>query len=168
VTKSQNLPEHAIRDMVVALITLKYTQSNSVCLTKDGQVIGNGAGQQSRIHCTRIAADKADFWHLRQHPRVLDLQFKDGDRVDRDNAIDRFVREELTHDEKHEWLEGVNGVTLGSDAYFPFRDNIDRARNSGVQFIVQPGGSVRDADVISACDEYDIVMVLTGTRLFQH
>jgi len=189
-TRRRDISEVVQRDMVVALTTLKYTQSNSVCLVKDGQVVGNGAGQQSRIHCTRLAAHKADSWHLRQHPRVLDLPFRaDLDRVDRDNAIDQYLRDDLTQPEeallrqtfvdgkapprldgaeKREWLDTLRGVTLGSDAFIPFRDNIDRAHASGVEFVVQPGGSVREAEVIAACDEYGITMVLTGVRLFQH
>jgi phosphoribosylaminoimidazolecarboxamide formyltransferase / IMP cyclohydrolase len=188
VTKRRALPDHARRDMLLALITLKYTQSNSVCLVADGQVIGNGAGQQSRIHCTRLAAAKADTWFLRQHPTVLGLPFrKDLDRVDRDNAVDQFLRDDLTPaeesiwrsaftsvparltgDEKRAWLENLSGVTLGSDAYIPFRDNVDRAHASGVEFIVQPGGSLRDEDVIAACDSYNIAMAVTGLRLFHH
>jgi phosphoribosylaminoimidazolecarboxamide formyltransferase/IMP cyclohydrolase len=176
--------------MLVALITLKYTQSNSVCLVVDGQVIGNGAGQQSRIHCTRLAAAKSDTWYLRQHPAVLSLQFREGiDRVDRDNAIDQFLRDDLTEAEevawrasfaRHEvparlsaqeksgWLRTLRGVTLGSDAYIPFRDNIDRAHASGVEYVVQPGGALRDEDIIAACDEYGMAMVTTGLRLFHH
>jgi phosphoribosylaminoimidazolecarboxamide formyltransferase/IMP cyclohydrolase len=188
VTARSDIPEEARRDMLVALITLKYTQSNSVCLVADGQVIGNGAGQQSRIHCTRLAASKADTWYLRQHPAVLSLRFREGlDRVDRDNAIDQFLRDDLTAaeeslwrqsfsdvperlsaGEKRTWLDTLRGVTLGSDAYIPFRDNIDRAHASGVEFVVQPGGALREPDIIAACDEYGMAMVCTGLRLFQH
>jgi AICAR transformylase/IMP cyclohydrolase PurH len=188
VTQRTDVPESARRDMLVGLITLKYTQSNSVCLVADGQVIGNGAGQQSRIHCTRLAADKADVWHLRQHPRVQALAFvEDIDRVDRDNAIDAFLRQDLTaaeedvwrthfsvvpqrlsREERREWLESRRGATLASDAFIPFRDNIDRAHASGVEFVVQPGGSTRDEDVIAACDGYGMAMALTGLRLFHH
>ncbi|GAC1319667.1 MAG: phosphoribosylaminoimidazolecarboxamide formyltransferase [Chloroflexota bacterium] len=190
VTRQRDIPPAAVRDMLLALITLKYTQSNSVCLVVDGQVIGNGAGQQSRIHCTRLAADKADMWYLRQHPRVLDLPFRaDLERVDRDNAIDGYVRDDLTpaelsllagsfidgevparlsRTEKHEWLKSLRGVTLGSDAFIPFRDNVDRAQASGVEYIVQPGGGIREPDIIAACDQYGIAMVLTGVRLFHH
>jgi phosphoribosylaminoimidazolecarboxamide formyltransferase/IMP cyclohydrolase len=188
VTRRRELSEAARRDMLVGLITLKYTQSNSVCLVADGQVIGNGAGQQSRIHCTRLAADKADTWQLRQHPRVLGLSFRPGlDRVDRDNAIDQFLRDDLTDaeervwracfaevparltvQEKRLWLDEVRGVTLASDAFIPFRDNVDRAHASGVEYIVQPGGAHREADIIAACDEYGMAMVCTGLRLFHH
>jgi phosphoribosylaminoimidazolecarboxamide formyltransferase/IMP cyclohydrolase len=188
VTRRRDVPEQARRDMLLALISLKYTQSNSVCLVTDGQVIGNGAGQQSRIHCTRLAAAKADTWHLRQHPAVLALRFRaDLDRVDRDNAVDQFLRDDLTPaedalwqqafvevprrlspDEKHAWLQNVHGVTLGSDAYIPFRDNVDRAHASGVDYIVQPGGAMRDQDIIAACDDYNIAMACTGLRLFHH
>jgi phosphoribosylaminoimidazolecarboxamide formyltransferase/IMP cyclohydrolase len=188
VTRRHELSEAARRDMLVGLITLKYTQSNSVCLVDDGQVIGNGAGQQSRIHCTRLAADKADTWQLRQHPQVLGLSFRPGlDRVDRDNAIDQFLRDDLTDaeervwracfaevparvtvQEKRSWLGEVRGVTLASDAFIPFRDNVDRAHASGVEYIVQPGGAHREADIIAACDEYGMAMVCTGLRLFHH
>jgi phosphoribosylaminoimidazolecarboxamide formyltransferase/IMP cyclohydrolase len=188
VTRRSDIPEAAQRDMLVALITLKYTQSNSVCLVADGQVIGNGAGQQSRIHCTRLAAAKADTWYLRQHPTVLALPFKaDLDRVDRDNAVDQFLRDDLTPSEdavwrerfsdvprrlsiaqKRDWLDQLHGVTLGSDAFIPFRDNIDRAHASGVDYVVQPGGAVREQDIIAACDEYGMAMVCTGLRLFHH
>jgi phosphoribosylaminoimidazolecarboxamide formyltransferase/IMP cyclohydrolase len=169
VTRYDKLSEDARRDLLIGLITVKYTQSNSVCLVKDGQVIGNGAGQQSRIHCTRLAADKADTWYLRQHPNVLALQFPSGtDRPDRDNAVDEYIRTELAPEEKKEWLGTLRGVSLASDAYIPFRDNVDRARESGVEYIVQPGGAQRDADVIAACDEYGIAMVFTGLRLFHH
>jgi len=188
VTTRSGIPEHAQRDMLVALITLKYTQSNSVCLVVDGQVIGNGAGQQSRIHCTRLAAAKADMWYLRQHPTVLALPFKAGlERVDRDNAVDQFLRDDLTDAEetlwrtsfsevprrlstaeKRQWLETLRGVTLGSDAYIPFRDNVDRAHASGVEYVVQPGGAMREQDILAACDEYGMAMVCTGLRLFHH
>jgi phosphoribosylaminoimidazolecarboxamide formyltransferase/IMP cyclohydrolase len=188
VTRRRELSDGAVRDMLVGLITLKYTQSNSVCLVRDGQVIGNGAGQQSRIHCTRLAAAKADTWYLRQHPLVLSLPFREGlDRVDRDNAIDQFLRDDLTAAEeavwrdafsevprrlspaeKREWLDGLSGVTLASDAYIPFRDNVDRAHASGVEYVVQPGGAQRDAEVIAACDAYGMAMVFTGLRLFHH
>lgn len=188
VTQNKDLPESAKRDMVLALITLKYTQSNSVCYVHDGQVIGNGAGQQARIHCTRLAGDKADFWLLRQHPAVLSLQFKAGlGKADMDNAIDTYLRdhisekeneywksmfdkvpERLSFEEKQNWLNKFTNVTLGSDAFFPFRDNIDRASKSGVKYIAQPGGSIRDDIVIDACNEYGMVMVFTGNRLFHH
>ena len=188
VTANKQLSNDARRDMVVALITLKYTQSNSVCYTYDGQVIGVGAGQQSRIHCTRLAGSKADTWFLRQHPRVLNLPFRQGiKRPERDNAIDQYLLDGLTQaeerywlqsfsqppirlttTEKRTWIEQFSGVTLGSDAFFPFRDSIDRAAQSGVNYVVQPGGSVRDDVVIEACNEYGMVMALTGTRLFHH
>ncbi|HEX3044564.1 MAG TPA: phosphoribosylaminoimidazolecarboxamide formyltransferase, partial [Bacillota bacterium] len=188
VTENKALSAEAQRDMTIAMITLKYTQSNSVCYVVDGQVIGCGAGQQSRIHCTRLAGDKADLWYLRQHPRVLGLQFKKGlGRPDRDNAIDLFLRNDVTGRElellndvleqvperlsvsdKEAWLNKLRKVTLGSDAFFPFRDNIDRAHRSGVQYVVQPGGSVREEIVIKACNEYGMVMALTGLRLFHH
>ncbi|HOJ78993.1 MAG TPA: phosphoribosylaminoimidazolecarboxamide formyltransferase [Bacillota bacterium] len=188
VTKNKDIPEAAKQDLIIAMITLKYTQSNSVCFALGGQVIGCGAGQQSRIHCTRLAASKADIWYLRQHPAVLNLKFKEGiGRPDRDNAIDQFLRDDLTAPElkalkelfdvepefltpaaKREWLQGLTGVSLGSDAFFPFRDNIDRAKQSGVSYIVQPGGSVRDDIVIEACDEYGMVMAFSGVRLFHH
>ena len=188
VTADKVLPESARRDLIVALTTLKYTQSNSMCLALDGQVIGNGAGQQSRIDCTRLAAGKADLWHLRQHPATLALKLRDGlSRPERDNAIDGFLRENLspaeekvwgeafaevptrlTPQEKRRWLDGLTGVALGSDAFIPFRDNIDRAAMSGVRYVVQPGGSVRDEDVIAACDGYGMVMALSGVRLFHH
>ncbi len=188
VTDSKDLPLEAQRDMIIAMITLKYTQSNSVCYVVNGQVIGCGAGQQSRIHCTRLAGEKADLWYLRQHPQVLGLQFKKGlGRPDRDNAIDLFLRNDATERElellnevlehvparlsfadKEKWLQNLDHVTLGSDAFFPFRDNIDRAHRSGVQYVVQPGGSIREDIVIKACDEYGMVMVLTGLRLFHH
>lgn len=188
VTENKDLPAQAQRDMIIAMITLKYTQSNSVCYCLDGQVIGCGAGQQSRIHCTRLAGDKADLWYLKQHPQVLDLKFKQGlGRPDRDNAIDLYLRNDATEhelallndvleqvpkrlstNEKAAWLKKMQDVTLGSDAFFPFRDNIDRAYHSGVKYIVQPGGSVREEIVIKACNEYGMVMALTGLRLFHH
>ena len=189
VTDSRDLPDSAKRDMLVALITLKYTQSNSVCYVKDGQAIGVGAGQQSRIHCTRLAGSKADNWLLRQHPKVLDLQFVDGiRRPDRDNAIDVYISDEyedvlaegvwqntfqvkpevLTLEEKKAWIATQSGVTVGSDAFFPFGDNVERARKSGVRYIVQPGGSIRDDHVIATCNKYGIVMAFTGMRLFHH
>ena len=189
VTNRKDIPAEAIRDMKVALITLKYTQSNSVCYVKDGQAIGIGAGQQSRIHCTRLAGSKADNWFLRQSPKVLSLQFVEGlGRADRDNAIDVYMSDDymdvladgiwektfrvkpdvFTREERKEWLEKLDGVTLGSDAFFPFYDNIDRAHRSGVKYIVQPGGSVRDEAVIDACNRYDMAMVFTGIRLFHH
>jgi phosphoribosylaminoimidazolecarboxamide formyltransferase/IMP cyclohydrolase len=188
VTNNKDITEEAKRDMLLSMITLKYTQSNSVCFALGGQVIGVGAGQQSRIHCTRLAASKADIWYLRQHPAVLNLPFKDNaSRPDRDNVIDQFLRdditpmeikgwsnvlkeipERLTKEEKAAWLSNLKGVTLGSDAFFPFRDNIDRAAQSGVKYIVQPGGSIRDDIVIEACNEYDMVMSCTGLRLFHH
>lgn len=190
VTQEMNLPADAQRDMLISLITLKYTQSNSVCYVKDGQAIGIGAGQQSRIHCTRLAGNKADIWWLRQAPQVLDLQFVDGiKRADRDNAIDVYLSDDeymdvladgkwesifkvkppvFTKEEKKKWLAENTGVTLGSDAFFPFGDNIERAYKSGVKYVVQPGGSVRDDNVIEACDKHDMVMVFTGARLFHH
>ncbi len=189
VTKNKELPEAAKHDMLLALITLKYTQSNSVCYVKDGQTIGVGAGQQSRIHCTRLAGDKADNWYLRQHPDVLGLQFIDGiRRPDRDNAIDVYLSEEyediladgvwqktfkikpepLSREEKKAWIAKNAGVTVGSDAFFPFGDNVERARKSGVQYIAQPGGSIRDDNVIETADKYGIVMAFTGLRLFHH
>lgn len=188
VTSNKNFPDQAKRDMIIAMITLKYTQSNSVCYVSEGQVIGCGAGQQSRIHCTRLAGDKADIWYLKQHPRVLNLQFKQGiGKPERDNAVDLFVRNDTTEyelnmlkdfleevprplsaNEKREWLNGLKNVTLGSDAFFPFRDNIDRAYLSGAKYITQPGGSVRDDIVIDACNEYNMIMAMTGLRLFHH
>lgn len=188
VTQNKELPEPVIRDMLVTWITLKYTQSNSVCFALDGQVIGVGAGQQSRIHCTRLAGMKADLWRLRQHPRVLSLPFRPAvKRPDRDNAIDQFLQPDvteaekaawgeifteipvqLTHEEKRAWLNGMTGVVLGSDAFFPFRDSIDRAALSGVKYVLQPGGSNRDDVVIQACDEYRMTMVFSGVRLFHH
>ena len=189
VTENKVLPEGARRDMLTALITLKYTQSNSVCYVKDGQAIGVGAGQQSRIHCTRLAGSKADNWLLRQHPKVLALQFVEGiRRPDRDNAIDVYLSDEykdvlaegvwqntftvkpepLTAAEKKEWIGKQSGLTVGSDAFFPFGDNVERAHKSGVQYIVQPGGSIRDDHVIATCDKYGMVMAFTGMRLFHH
>lgn len=189
VTKKKDIPEAALVDMKIALITLKYTQSNSVCFVKDGQAIGIGAGQQSRVHCTRLAGSKADNWFLRQSPQVLNLQFVDTlGRANRDNAIDTYIGEDFmdvledgewqkvfkekppvfTKEEKEEWLSKMNDVTLGSDAFFPFSDNIERAHKSGVKYIAQPGGSVRDDLVIECCDKYDIIMSFTGIRLFHH
>lgn len=189
VTKNKTLTEEQRRDLLVALITLKYTQSNSVCYAKDGQAIGIGAGQQSRIHCTRLAGSKADIWHLRQHPKVLALQFKEGlGRANRDNAIDVYLSDDyedvlgddvwqntfavrpepLTREEKKAYLAAVTGVALGSDAFFPFGDNIERAHRSGVTCIVQPGGSIRDDNVIETCDKYGIAMAFCGLRLFHH
>jgi phosphoribosylaminoimidazolecarboxamide formyltransferase/IMP cyclohydrolase len=188
VTNDKMLPESARRDLSVALTVLKYTQSNSMCMVLAGQVIGSGAGQQSRIHCTRLAGNKADLWYLRQHPMTLDLKFREGlGRPERDNAIDGFLRDDLAPAEdevwrgsfaevpdrltlvqKREWLDGLANVAMGSDAFIPFRDNIDRAAMSGVKYIVQPGGSVRDEDTVAACDQYGMVMALSGTRLFHH
>ena len=189
VTKNKELKEQAVIDMKIALITLKYTQSNSVCYVKDGQAIGIGAGQQSRIHCTRLAGQKADNWFLRQSPQVMNLKFVDGlGRADRDNAIDVYMGDEcmdvlaegawqrvfkekpaeFTREEKRAWLDSLTGVTVGSDAFFPFSDNVERAHKSGVKYIVQPGGSVRDDAVIECCDKYDMVMAFTGIRLFHH
>ena len=189
VTKNKTLTDDAKRDLVIALITLKYTQSNSVCYAKDGQAIGVGAGQQSRIHCTRLAGNKADIWYLRQHPKVLGLKFKSNiRRPDRDNTIDVYISDDymdvladgtwemffdekpepLTREEKKEWLKTLSGVSLGSDAFFPFGDNIERAKRSGVEFIAQPGGSIRDDNVIETCDKYGIAMTFTGIRLFHH
>lgn len=188
VTRERELPDAAKRDLLVAYIALKYTQSNSVCFAYDGQVIGMGAGQQSRIHCTRLAGDKADKWYLRQHPAVLEMRFHGRvGRPQRDNAVDRFllgdltpveqraweeafeeVPRRLTEQEKGEWLKEMKGVSLGSDGYIPFRDNIDRAQQSGVKYVVQPGGSLRDDEVIEACDEYGMVMAFSGVRLFHH
>ena len=187
VTAKKEIPPDAQRDLIVSLITLKYTQSNSVCFAYDGQAIGVGAGQQSRVHCTRLAGGKADLWWLRQHPRVLDLQFREGlNRAEKNNAIDVFLLEEptpqelaqnaadlpgaqrLTREEKRAWLDKLTGVSLGSDAYFPFRDSIDRASRSGVKFIAEPGGSNRDEDVIAAANEYGMAMAFTGIRLFHH
>ena len=189
VTANKDLPEEAARDLIISLITLKYTQSNSVCYVKDGQAIGIGAGQQSRVHCTRLAGNKADNWYLRQAPQVLSLPFKEGiKRADRDNAIDVYIGDDpmdvladgrwerifetkpalFTREEKRAWLDGMTGVALGSDAFFPFGDNIDRAYKSGVKYVAQPGGSVRDDQVISVCDQYGMVMAFTGIRLFHH
>ena len=189
VTENKEIPEAAKRDLKIALITLKYTQSNSVCFVKDGQAIGVGAGQQSRVHCTRLAGQKADNWFLRQCPKVLDLQFVDGiRRADRDNAIDVYIGEEymdvladgawekifkvkpevFTREETRAWLDQMKGVTLGSDAFFPFSDNIERAHKSGVEYIAEPGGSVRDDAVIECCNKYNMAMAFTGIRLFHH
>ncbi len=189
VTDNKNIPEDKKRDLIISLITLKYTQSNSVCYVKDGQAIGIGAGQQSRIHCTRLAGQKADNWWLRQCPKVMALPFKDDvRRADRDNAIDVYIGEEyedvlrdgewekvftqkpevLTREEKKEWLEKNTDVSLGSDAFFPFGDNIERAHKSGVEYIAQPGGSIRDDNVIETCNKYNIAMAFTGIRLFHH
>ncbi|EEU03723.1 AICARFT/IMPCHase bienzyme [Eubacterium saphenum ATCC 49989] len=189
VTIKKELPENVKRDLIISLITLKYTQSNSVCYAKDGQVIGVGAGQQSRIHCTSLAGDKADIWHLRSHEKVLGLKFRqDIGRANIDNAIAIYVSDhpedviaegiwqtvftdkpsEFTKDEKKEFLENISGVSLGSDAFFPFSDNIERAAKSGVKFIAEPGGSIRDEEVIKKCDELGITMVFTGSRLFHH
>ena len=189
VTENHDLPDSAKTDMIVALITLKYTQSNSVCYVKDGQAIGVGAGQQSRIHCTRLAGQKADNWWMRHHPKVMGLQFVDGiRRPDRDNAIDIYTSDEyediladgvwqntfkvkpevLTAEEKKAWIATQSGVTVGSDAFFPFGDNVERARKSGVQYIVEPGGSIRDDHVIATANKYGITMCFTGMRLFHH
>ena len=189
VTDNKELTEDAKRDLLIALITLKYTQSNSVCYAKDGQAIGVGAGQQSRIHCTRLAGNKADIWFLRQHPKVMNLPFVDNiRRPDRDNTIDVYISDDyedvladgtweqffktkpepLTKEEKKAWLEKFEGVSLGSDAFFPFGDNIERAKRSGVQFVAQPGGSIRDDNVIDTCDKYNMTMSFTGIRLFHH
>ena len=189
VTQNKDLPDQAKMDLAIAMITLKYTQSNSVCYVKDGQAIGIGAGQQSRIHCTRLAGSKADNWWLRQSPQVLNLPFKDKiSRPDRDNAIDLYIGDEymdlladgvwentfsekpavFTVEEKRAWLNKLTGVALGSDAFFPFGDNIERAFKSGVQYVAEPGGSVRDDNVIAACDKHNMVMAFTGLRLFHH
>ena len=189
VTENKDLPQQAKIDMIVSLITLKYTQSNSVCYVKDGQAIGVGAGQQSRIHCTRLAGQKADNWYLRQHPKVLGLQFVDNiRRPDRDNAIDIYTSDEyediladgvwqntfkvkpevLTAEEKKAWIATQSGVTVGSDAFFPFGDNVERARKSGVQYIAEPGGSIRDDNVIETANKYNMTMCFTGMRLFHH
>lgn len=189
VTENKMIPADAKRDLLISLITLKYTQSNSVCYAKGGQVIGVGAGQQSRIHCTRLAGNKADVWYLRQHPKVLNLKFKDGiRRPDRDNTIDVYISDEsmdvladgvwqnlfsvkpepLTREEKRAWLDTLSGVSLGSDAFFPFGDNIERAHKTGVAYIAQPGGSIRDDNVIETCNKYGIAMAFTGLRLFHH
>ena len=189
VTENKDIPESAKMDLAISMITLKYTQSNSVCYVKDGQAIGIGAGQQSRIHCTRLAGQKADNWWLRQCPKVLELPFKDDiRRADRDNAIDLYIGEEymdvladgvwentfkekpevFTREEKREWLDKLTGVALGSDAFFPFGDNIERAYKSGVKYVAQPGGSVRDDNVIEACNRHQMAMAFTGLRLFHH
>ena len=176
VTENKEMTEQAKIDLAISMITLKYTQSNSVCYVKDGQAIGIGAGQQSRIHCTRLAGQKADNWWLRQCPKVLNLPFKEGiRRADRDNAIDlawpnTFSEkpEVFTREEKRAWLDKLTDVALGSDAFFPFGDNIERAHKSGVKYIAQPGGSVRDDNVIETCNKYDMVMAFTGIRLFHH
>lgn len=189
ITENKELPEEAKRDLLIALITLKYTQSNSVCYAKDGQAIGVGAGQQSRIHCTRLAGNKADIWYLRQHPKCLNLPFKeDIRRPDRDNTIDVYISDDyedvladgtweqfftekpepLLREEKKEWLSTFSGVSLGSDAFFPFGDNIERAKRSGVQYVAQPGGSIRDDNVIDTCNKYNMTMCFTGIRLFHH
>ncbi|MEG2192812.1 MAG: phosphoribosylaminoimidazolecarboxamide formyltransferase, partial [Oscillospiraceae bacterium] len=189
VTKNKTLTPQAKRDMAIAMITLKYTQSNSVCFVKDGQAIGVGAGQQSRVHCTRLAGNKADIWWLRQNEKVLNLSFVEGiSRADRDNAIDVYISDEhddvlsegvwqtkfktkpevFTKEEQKNWLSLLKDVTLGSDAFFPFGDNIERAYKSGVKYIAQPGGSIRDDDVINTCDKYDMAMSFTGIRLFHH
>ena len=189
VTRNKDLTEQAKIDLIVALITLKYTQSNSVCYVKNGQAIGVGAGQQSRIHCTRLAGSKADNWYLRQCPKVLNLPFKaDVRRPERDNAIDVYISDEyedvladgawqklftekpevLTAAEKKEWIATQSGVAVGSDAFFPFGDNIERARKSGVQYVAEPGGSIRDDNVIETADKYGMVMAFTGMRLFHH
>ena len=189
VTENKNMPEEAVRDLIISLITLKYTQSNSVCFAYNGQAIGVGAGQQSRIHCTRLAGNKADIWHLRQHPKVIGLPFLDTlGRPDRDNTIDVYISDEcddvladgrwqnyfkykpeaLTSDEKKAYLASITGVSVGSDAFFPFGDNIERARKSGVTYIAEPGGSIRDDNVIEVCNNYGMVMAFTGMRLFHH
>ena len=189
VTENKELTDEAKRDLLIALITLKYTQSNSVCYAKGGQAIGVGAGQQSRIHCTRLAGNKADIWYLRQHPKVMNLPFVDNiRRPDRDNTIDVFISDDyedvladgvwqqffktkpepLTREEKKAWLETQSGVSLGSDAFFPFGDNIERAKRSGVEFVAQPGGSIRDDNVIDTCNKYNMTMSFTGIRLFHH
>ena len=189
VTANKELPESAVRDLIVALITLKYTQSNSVCYAVDGQAIGVGAGQQSRIHCTRLAGTKADTWFLRQHEKVLNLPFRaDLGRADRDNVIDGYINKNeedvcadgiwqryfteqpapFTADEMRAYLDTIDGVALGSDAFFPFFDNIDRAKKSGVKYIAQPGGSIRDDLVIGECDRFGMAMAFTGMRLFHH
>ena len=189
VTDNHNLPAEAKRDLIIALITLKYTQSNSVCYAKDGQVIGVGAGQQSRVHCVRLAGNKADNWWLRQCPKVLNLPFKPGiRRADRDNTIDVYISDEcddvlrdgtwenfftekpsvFTREERRAWLDTMSGVSLGSDAFFPFGDNIERAHKSGVEYISEPGGSIRDDNVIETCNRYNITMAFSGVRLFHH
>ena len=169
VTANKTLTPAQEDDLLLALITLKYTQSNSVCYVKDGQTVGVGAGQQSRIHCTRLAGNKADTWRLRRHPKVLELSFPEGmKRAERDNEIDRFIREELSEAEKRDWLSRSAGLALGSDAFFPFGDNIERAARSGVVCVAQPGGSIRDDNVIETADKYGMVMCFTGIRLFHH
>ena len=189
VTENKEIPDHAKRDLAISMITLKYTQSNSVCYVKDGQAIGIGAGQQSRIHCTRLAGQKADNWFLRQNPKVLNLPFKEKiGRADRDNAIDLYIGDEymdlladgewertftekpevFTREEKRAWLDKLTGVALGSDAFFPFGDNIERAHKSGVTYIAEPGGSIRDDNVIDTCNKYNMAMAFTGIRLFHH
>ena len=189
VTENKEIPEQAKIDLAISMITLKYTQSNSVCFVKDGQAIGIGAGQQSRIHCTRLAGNKADIWYLRQHPKVLNLPWVEKiRRADRDNTIDIYISDDhedvladgiwqqfftekpevLTREEKREWLDTLRGVSLGSDAFFPFGDNIERAHKTGVEYIAQAGGSVRDDHVIETCDKYGIAMAFTGIRLFHH
>jgi len=169
VTSNKEIPYFAQRELVIATIALKYTQSNSICFAYDGQVIGLGAGQQSRIHCTRLAGDKADRWFLRQHPDVLDLRWRKGvGRPERDNAIERYIQEDMVLEEKRRWLDSLSGVSLSSDAFFPFGDSIDRAHQSGVEYVVQPGGSLRDEDVIQACNDYGMVMAFSGVRLFHH
>ena len=189
VTQNKEIPDDAKRDLIIALITLKYTQSNSVCYAYDGQAIGVGAGQQSRIHCTRLAGNKADIWQLRRHPKVLSLPFLPTlGRPDRDNCIDVYISEQnedvlgdnvwqnyftkkpeaLTSEEKREYLASISGVSLASDAFFPFGDNIERARRSGVSYVAEPGGSIRDDQVIETCDKYGIAMAFTGMRLFHH
>ena len=188
-TKNKTIPDSAKRDLIISLITLKYTQSNSVCYVKDGQAIGIGAGQQSRVHCTRLAGNKADVWFLRQNPKVMNLPFKpEIKRADRDNAIDVYISDDymdilahgqweniftekpviLTKDEKKKWLGKLTGVALGSDAFFPFGDNIERAEKSGVSYIAQAGGSIRDDNIVEICDKYDIAMSFIGIRLFHH
>ena len=189
VTANKTIPESAVTDLIISLITLKYTQSNSVCYAVDGQAIGVGAGQQSRIHCTRLAGGKADLWHLRQHPKVLELPFRDDvRRPDRDNAVDIYLSDDpeevlddgkwqalftcrpdpFTKEEKRAYLDSISGVSLGSDAFFPFGDNIERAKRSGVTYVAQPGGSVRDDQVIATCDRFGMAMAFTGMRLFHH
>lgn len=188
VTANKDLPDNAKRDMLVALITLKYTQSNSICYALDGQTIGIGAGQQSRIHCTRLAGDKADRWFLRQHPAALNMKFREGlARAEQNNAIDLWLEDELTPfeqaswekcfdevparlttEQKREWLKGLKGVSYGSDAFLPFRDNLDRASRSGVKYVIQAGSSLRDEEVVQAANDYDMVMVYSGVRLFHH
>jgi phosphoribosylaminoimidazolecarboxamide formyltransferase / IMP cyclohydrolase len=188
-TQNKKIPQNAKNDLIISLITLKYTQSNSVCYVKDGQAIGIGAGQQSRVHCTRLAGDKADKWYLRQNPKVLNLPFKDSiRRPDRDNAIDVYLSDDyedvlsdgcweeiftkkpepLTREERKEWIKTLKGVSVGSDAFFPFGDNIERAHRSGAEYIAQTGGSIRDDNIIETCDKYHIAMAFTGVRLFHH